>query len=279
MKNKIKQFLESFLNRRKLNPPEEMIFVGEGDFETIGKLFLQYFIEIGRLRPNERVLDVGCGIGRMALPLTDYLNSSGNYDGFDIVAQGIDWCKDNISMKYPNFHFQFADIINDAYNPNGFYNASEYKFPYEDESFDFIFLTSVFTHMLPDDMKNYFHEISRVLKKDGRCLATFFLLNDESNDFINSDDRTKYINQLENKLGRSCTELEFDESLRFEFDYGVFRVNDDANPEFAVAYDERFVCNLYHDSGLSIEEPFHYGSWCCRQDFLSFQDIILATKK
>ncbi len=28
-------------------------------------------------------LDIGCGVGRVALPLTDYLDDSGGYDGFN----------------------------------------------------------------------------------------------------------------------------------------------------------------------------------------------------
>jgi len=165
--------------RDGLTPPKRMIFVGDGEFKKVGEVFLQYFIQFGELKPNERVLDVGCGIGRMAVPLTTYLEERANYEGFDIVADGINWCRNNISSKFPNFHFQLADVFNKNYNPNGQHKASEYKFPYENESFDFIFLTSVFTHILPQDLKNYFSEISRVLKRNGRCLITFFLLNKE----------------------------------------------------------------------------------------------------
>ena len=40
------------------------------------------------LKPEHRVLDIGCGVGRVALPLTRYL-TSGTYDGFDIVKRWI----------------------------------------------------------------------------------------------------------------------------------------------------------------------------------------------
>lgn len=80
----------------------------------------------------------------------------------------------NITPKYPNFNFQLADIYNKMYNPQGKYKASDYKFPYANETFDFVFLTSVFTHLLPQDMERYLSEIARVLKKNGRCFITFF---------------------------------------------------------------------------------------------------------
>jgi ubiquinone/menaquinone biosynthesis C-methylase UbiE len=36
------------------------------------------------LRPDEKILDVGCGIGRKTLPLTQYLTKGREYEGIDI---------------------------------------------------------------------------------------------------------------------------------------------------------------------------------------------------
>ena len=49
-------------------------------------------------------------------------------------------------------------------------------------------------------------------------------------------------------------------------------------PEDAVAYDEKFIRNLYEKYGLVISEPVYYGSWCGREKFLSLQDMVLAYK-
>jgi len=51
-----------------------MTFIGDGDFEQAGQVFKNYFIELADLRPSDKVLDVGCEIGRMAIPLTSYLS-------------------------------------------------------------------------------------------------------------------------------------------------------------------------------------------------------------
>jgi len=242
--------------RDSLTPPQGMIYIGTGDFKEIGDNFKHYFIELANLQPNERVLDLGCGIGRMAVPLTNYLTQEGEYWGFDIVNKWIAWCKKHISSRFGNFHFQYVDLYNKIYNPKAKVKAIDFRFPFSDDYFDFVFLTSVFTHMLPSDLEHYLSEVSRVLKQGGRCLITFFLLNDESRHLI--------------RTGRS----NFDFKHKIE---GCLTV--DANePEFALAYNENIVRGLFARYQLQIIEPIHFGSWCERATFLDFQDIIVAEK-
>ena len=147
-------------------------------FESSGVEFMGYVREIAGLQTDERVLDVGCGCGQMALHLKDYLNESGSYVGVDINRPSINWCRKKIARRHKNFDFAHIDVRNLAYNPNGTQHAEAYRFPFADRSFDLILLKSVFTHMRPPDVSNYLGEVSRLMKNNGRCLATFFLLND-----------------------------------------------------------------------------------------------------
>ncbi len=60
--------------RGEFVPPRHLQrLVGNGDFQQIGDNLLQLLIEYTDLQPSERVLDIGCGIGRVARPLTRYL--------------------------------------------------------------------------------------------------------------------------------------------------------------------------------------------------------------
>jgi SAM-dependent methyltransferase len=206
------------------------------------------------------VLDIGCGMGRLAVALTSYLNAIGSYEGFDIVPRGIKWCNDNIASRYPSFHFTLADVYNKEYHPTGRLEPSEYRFPYADETFDLAVLASVFTHMLPGDTEHYIAEISRVLTKGGRCYASYSLINAESRRAMES--------------GHS--------SLRFQRYAGPSWVVDVKVPELAVGYDEPYVRDLYERHGLSGQCSVYYGSWSGRpftgeQSGFS-QDIVVATK-
>lgn len=237
--------------RGPLVPPRWLNPIGDGSFESVGDEFLHYFVTMCDLKPGARVLDVGCGIGRMARPLTTYL-TSGSYEGFDITPSGIAWCKKNITPRYPQFGFTLADIRNQEYNPRGPVSASDYRFPYKDGEFDFAFLTSVFTHMLPKEVGHYLDELARVLASNGRCLATFFLLNDEARRQI--------------AIGKSSLELRHAISGCWTTNLRV--------PETAVGYDEQDVLRLLHSSGFILEATA-YGKWCGRELYHSYQDILI----
>ncbi len=235
--------------------PTHLLSEGEiQSFRQIGDKFLGYFVEFGGLKPNHAVLEVGCGPGRMARPLTQYLDS-GSYDGFDVIPECIRWCRASIASRYMNFRFQIADIYNGSYNPDGRFTASAYRFPYANDQFDFVFLTSVFTHLLPDDMEHYLKEISRVMKPGGRCLITFFLLNAESTDLI--------------RAGKS--------TIAFVLDRGRYLTVDGAPEEAAVAYDERYIAEIFERNGLR-DLHIHFGNWCRRPLALDYQDLVFATK-
>jgi len=163
-------------NRHHMVPPKGKIFTGSGDFLRDGRKLVEQFKEYGGLQPDQRVLDIGCGIGRVAIPLTGVLTEQGSYEGFDVVQEGIDWCRKKIIPRYPHFNFQYIPLKNDLYNLATDQTAASISFPYQDQSFDFIASISVFTHMLPSETTHYFTEIARVLKPSGRCFATFFIL-------------------------------------------------------------------------------------------------------
>lgn len=69
-------------------PPRAIRHVGPApeDFRKLEKTSMGHLTKLANLIPGERVLDVGCGVGRMAIPLTRYLSAEGSYEGFDVAA-------------------------------------------------------------------------------------------------------------------------------------------------------------------------------------------------
>ena len=257
-------FLERLVGRPDpLVPPKSAIYCGAvSAFASSGDTLRQRVIELAGLSPECRVLDIGCGMGRLAAPLTRYLDQHGSYTGLDIVPSAIDWCKRNITRTFPNFTFALADVLNREYNPSGRIEASAYRFPYPDDSFDVVVLMSVFTHMLAPAMENYIHEISRVLASGGRCFATYYLINAESE-----------------QLMRAGTSV-----VRFVHRAGPCWLVSTTTPELSVAYDESFVRGAYQRCGLFDEPRVHYGGWSGRpalwapESGLGDQDIVVIRK-
>jgi len=247
--------MDILLRRRQIMvPPRRINFIGDGDFVSTGDEFAKYFVELGGLKPEDRVLEIGCGLGRMARPLTAYL-SSGSYEGVDIVPGDIEWCQRNIGGRFPHFRFHLANVRNSQYNPEGALRSAEYIFPFAADEFDFVFLTSVFTHMLSDEMEHYLSEIARMVRKGGTGVFTFFLLNGES---------------------RSLTRAGIS-SLNFAFmNTGCWTASEEL-PEANVGYEESRVIELCGRFGLSVE-GIRYGGWCGRHDYLSFQDLVVIRK-
>ncbi len=169
--------------RHKYVPPRGYIYTGSPasaeDYLRQGKHQVNLLEQYIDLKPTEAVLDIGSGIGRTAIALTDFLGKEGIYEGFDVVERGVEWCTKKIHSDFPNFNFTYVPLFNDLYN-NARLKAEEFTFPYPNNSFDKVFSFSVFTHMQLQEIAHYLKEIERVLKPGGKMLSTFFLYDTEN---------------------------------------------------------------------------------------------------
>lgn len=156
-------------------PRAEEIFIGDGDYTVIAGEFLNYFVTVAGLSPDHRVLDIGSGIGRMACGLCLFLDPErGSYIGFDPVREGVDWCRAAYSGQ-DHFRFEWVDLYNELYRPEGTILATEFIFPTETASIDLAIATSVFTHLYEPEIAAYLRETARVLKPEGRLFSTAYL--------------------------------------------------------------------------------------------------------
>ena len=239
-------------------PPRRLNFVGSHDFRKVGEEFLEHFIALGKLKPTDQVLDIGSGIGRMAIPLTKYINKNGCYEGFDIDARGVAWCQKNITPAHQNFNFQYTDIYNLYYNKNGETLAKNFEFPYPNNSFDFVFATSVFTHLLHEDGEQYLKEIHRVLKPEGRSFITWFTL----------DPKTERLM----KNGKSAANFKYE-----SIDCSACFYSHPHNPEAETAYQMAWVKEQYKTHKIDKHFKIHPGWWRGEKG-VSYQDIVVSKK-
>ncbi|MGO4571239.1 methyltransferase domain-containing protein [Microvirga sp. 2TAF3] len=252
--SKLSWMMEAIEHNRFLPAPApENVFVGDGDYKAIGAEFLGHFVRIGRLKPSDRVLDIGCGIGRMAIPLTQYLDgASGSYEGVDPVGEGIAWCTRNITPVYPRFRFCQIDLAHELYNPGGSLSGHEVVLPFSDASFDFIVMVSVATHLPIHEIAAYAREAMRLLAPGGRLFMTAFLILDGDHESVGA--RPKFTAGTEAGTW-----------------YG-----DPAAPLAAIGFDQNLIEQAIRMAGLRIQRV-DLGHWR-GTDSTHYQDVIVATK-
>lgn len=223
-----------------------------------------YLCVYGNLESGSDVLEMGCGLGRIAYPLRFILRDGGTYTGFDIVKYKIDFLSEKYKSKLPNYTFVWADVFNSEYNQNGEIKPTDFSFPSQDACFDVVYAASVFTHMVPATTAWYLQEAARVLRPGGRCVFSFFLLD-------------YYVQGQKRPLGFAKDYFNFDHQYE---SYGEnFRTVSAEVPDRMTAYRRSFVEKLAADAGLVlIAEPVK-GIWSgSSASQISAQDLMIFEK-
>ena len=124
------------------------------------------------LNENSRLLDWGCGAGRLAIGVREHFKSGriADYHGVDVQPELIDWASANLSG--PGFRFTCVDVTNERYNPDG---QPERTIAADPGSVDVFYAYSVFSHMNDDDTPAYLALIGQVLSADGKAFITCFV--------------------------------------------------------------------------------------------------------
>ena len=181
----------------------------------------------GVITPTSNIVDVGCGCGRYARVLRDWQGPTvdggfqGHYTGIDIDAEMIHW----LNQRYPTDHFSFIcpDVHSTVYNPKGKQRGAH--LPLEADTQNLVFSTSLFSHLLEEELREYIRESKRVLVEGGQMRMTVFCKQ-------HMEDRLGGRWTFSHRMGHA-----FVESLRY--------------PEAAVAYDDTFLVELCRQAGFA----------------------------
>lgn len=133
--------------------------------------FVDYAHQMNCFKYGDKILDIGCGNGRLAIAFTDY---NVCYEGIDPMKEQIDFSKWAFK-DYENFKFHWIDVYNEHFNPQSLIKPEDFSFQYDDNSFDFVIAYSVFTHLQTYSAAElYMNEIKRVLKPGGSFFSSWY---------------------------------------------------------------------------------------------------------
>jgi len=168
----IRYYIQKFQNRRinrnfKKNNPDVKLPPDYLIYESFQLNYQKYYTEsietaqwiadlLGKHieLKDKRILDWGCGPGRVIRHLPSVIGNGCEYYGTDYNEKSIAWCSSNL-----------LDI---KFNKN----TLEAKLPYSDNFFDIIYGISVFTHLSEKSHYDWYKELYRILKPNGILLLT-----------------------------------------------------------------------------------------------------------
>lgn len=240
MSKPLQKIRRTFLNLIKMDyvkyknlilPPQGNRLCG-GEFQSD-----EYFIQAAQrdasrlvdhcgLTKASHLLDIGCGPGRLPIGILSHVGEIAAYRGVDVDSKSVQWCQEHISVQHPSFQFIRVDVKNERYNPAGEETAAEFRFPFPDGEFNIIYLYSVFSHMVTEDIRSYLKEFERLLAPHGKIFLTAFIEDGVPDISINPEN---------------------------------YRMDWKNTPLHCVRYDRAFFNSLLDDCGLFISR-FDYGS-------------------
>jgi SAM-dependent methyltransferase len=135
-------------------PHEEAMSVAVGGLaQAIGKIELALLRHYG-LQASDYLIDVGCGSGRLAIPLSKAHGD--RYLGTDLVPDLLENAR-NVTRR-PAWRFE---------------EVSGLSIPEADHQADMACFFSVFTHLLHEQTYLYLREAKRVLRPGGKVVFSF----------------------------------------------------------------------------------------------------------
>jgi SAM-dependent methyltransferase len=200
----------------------------------IGKDFWPQWLAAGYVSDTSEIVEIGCGCGRVAHHLRNEW-FKGTYVGIDIDEELLAWDSSNFPKE--KFTFLRSSHASVTYTSKGNDGSTPHTFPANWQK-DFIYSTSLYTHLLEEELLNYTRESYRVLRPNKVMYMTFFCMDSV-------------------EIGKRWT---------FQHKMGQAHVENIKYPEAAVAYTRAYMEELCSSVGFRevsiIESPWQSALVC-----------------
>lgn len=249
------------MRTEKINGHPLSDVVGGGDPEVIAQEVVTAIEKYAKLNAGDSILDVGCGCGRIAAALTQYVDGKSHYIGIDIVPGLISFARNFITPRYPSFKFLLLNESNRSYDSwrqkgeeIGIAKLTE---GVSAQSIDLAISVSLFTHLDYPSALEMLTSIYQLLKNHGRVFMTVFVLDASALEGVEAG-RTAFSFKHRTPSGKLFAEK-----------------NDD--PTFAVAYDDGLLDELISSAGFKLERRVR-GYWSSGGTGETFQDVLILRR-
>jgi SAM-dependent methyltransferase len=200
-----------------LPPPDDDVHDAGGDHTGKRGMRQLELLEHHGLHPGSNLVEIGCGIGRLAYVLAPFLDE-GTYSGFDISVDAVGWLNEHYAPVLPNFRFDVVELHHPRFRPKGKGATENFRFPYDDAQFDFACSFSVFQHLTLEQIEHYFREIKRVLIPGAKAVITLVAILPDDVDLRAASRPFQPVGggRYESMPGKKNTGYAYDEALVLE---------------------------------------------------------------
>ena len=143
-------------------------WIGEGDlfsqlgravFSLSGTVYAGSFIQAAGLRPEDRVMEVGSGLGRILTASQRRVGAIQPYFGIDLSYQMVRRARRGLEPRRPPLHFLVASAL---------------QMPFRGQCFDVVLLSHVAKYLTDPQLRQVLAQVRELLRPGGRIVLWEF---------------------------------------------------------------------------------------------------------